>query len=60
MKTSFLFPLSIPKNYILGEIVFGGDVHEEDNYLAPTVVKNVTIHDSLMQESVRHHSHKYY
>jgi len=35
-----------------GEIVFGGSVNEGTKYIEPTVVKNVTADDSLMQEEI--------
>ncbi|KAF8524447.1 NAD-aldehyde dehydrogenase [Gautieria morchelliformis] len=35
-----------------GEIVFGGEAEHEDKYLAPTLVKNVSLDDSLMQDEI--------
>jgi aldehyde dehydrogenase (NAD+) len=35
-----------------GEIIYGGDRHAEDRYLAPTLIKGVTWDDPVMQEEI--------
>lgn len=35
-----------------GKIVIGGESNEEDKYIAPTVVVDVTEHDALMEEEI--------
>lgn len=35
-----------------GTIIFGGDYNEENRYLAPTVLKNVSWTDAVMQEEI--------
>lgn len=35
-----------------GEIIFGGDYHADDRYLAPTLIDGVTWDDPVMQEEI--------
>lgn len=35
-----------------GEIVFGGYTNENDRYISPTVLKNITFDDDVMQEEI--------
>ena len=34
------------------KIAIGGDINEKDNYISPTVLKDVKFTDSAMQEEV--------
>ena len=35
-----------------GEVILGGERDEDDRYLAPTIVKNVKLDDSLMEDEI--------
>jgi aldehyde dehydrogenase (NAD+) len=48
-KKAFSRVSSLLKN-TKGTIVFGGEMKEEDKYIAPTVVKDVQKDDALMSE----------
>ncbi|MBD2570238.1 aldehyde dehydrogenase family protein [Anabaena lutea] len=35
-----------------GEIVIGGETNPEQNYIAPTIIDNISVEDSVMQEEI--------
>jgi acyl-CoA reductase-like NAD-dependent aldehyde dehydrogenase len=36
-----------------GDSVIGGELDEDENYIAPTILVNITTSDAIMQEEVK-------